>query len=116
SVRPAKYPAAARSAGHARKPLPRPSGALMFCFPGCSVWSVARHGGGDRTNERVTGMRTPDLCKVKYAVNVKEIMPCDPVDVSRGASPLPITSIHYSTDTHAGLSFELTGKSRMSII
>src|SRR6202140_2399420 len=116
SVRPAKYPAAARSAGHARKPLPRPSGAWMLCFPGCSVWSVARHGGGDRTDERVTGMHTRDLCKVNYTITVKEIMTCGPVDVSRGARLLPIVAIFSSTDLHAGRSFELTTKRNVSII
>src|ERR1022692_3004425 len=45
SGRPARCPRAARSVGDTRKPLHRPSGALMPCFPGCLAWNDARHGG-----------------------------------------------------------------------
>jgi hypothetical protein len=38
-------PRAARSVGDTRKPLHRPSGALMPCFPGCLGWNDARYGG-----------------------------------------------------------------------
>ena len=89
SGRPARYLLLARSGGHARKPLERPSSASMPCAPGWSVWSVARHD-GERANRPTCaaprgtpvasatgrgGMRVSELCKANYAVTVKIIMP-----------------------------------------
>ena len=56
------------------------------------------------------------MCKVKYAVTVKEIMPHGPVYVGRGASWLPIPAINCSTPSHAGPYSGLTRKSEVSII
>ena len=56
SGRPAKCPLSARSAGHARKPLARPSGASIPCAPGWLVRNVAMHDGErGRTDEGVAG-------------------------------------------------------------